>query len=219
LNAIFPALCRTCKAGLEPPFDESRICPDCLKKIRTIDQPVCPTCGISLRVDALSPRLKTCDFCPPTKIHFEQARARLEYEGVTAELIKLLKYRYKKDILPLLVDYMLQAYEEYYKDEPFEVVIPVPLHWTRLRNREFNQAELLACALGGTIGLEVDLRNLGLAPLEVRGRILETGVRIYCSNEPARVANESRLLSVYHDRKTKLAAFHEERLAAFAAGA
>jgi len=78
---------------------------------------------------------------------------------------------------------------------------------------------ILADRLSRAVGLEVDLRYLGPAPLEARGRILEAGVRIYCSDECARVANESRLLSVYHDCKAKLTTFHEERLAAFAQGA
>ncbi len=70
--------------------------------------------------------------------------------------------------------------------------------------------------LGDAIGVPVDLRNLGGAPLELRGRALEEGVRLYCSGECRRVAMETLLLSRYHDYKPALAAMHEERLQAFA---
>lgn len=88
------------------------------------------------------------------------ARACLEYGSVTSDLIKLLKFRYKKDVLPLLVEFLLRAFEDHYKGHPFDLIVPVPLHWTRLRYREFNQSELLASALGGTLGMDVELEAL-----------------------------------------------------------
>lgn len=70
--------------------------------------------------------------------------------------------------------------------------------------------------LTALMGCEVDLRHLGAAPLEARGRVLEQGIRIYCSNESARVALETALLARYHDYKPAFAAMHTERLATFA---
>jgi len=76
---------------------------------------------------------------------------------------------------------------------------------------------LIEARLSGAIGLSVDLRNLADAPLELRGKALEEGVRVYCSDQKARVAIETALLSRYHDYKPTLAASHEQRLAALAA--
>lgn len=75
---------------------------------------------------------------------------------------------------------------------------------------------VLADALSRAIGLEVDLRNLHGAPLDLRGRVLEQGVRIFCSDERMRVAIESTLLSRYHDYKAMFAEMHKTRLASFA---
>jgi len=77
---------------------------------------------------------------------------------------------------------------------------------------------ILADRMSRLMGMEVDLRNLGTAPLELRGGVLEEGIRIYCSDERVRVALESSLLSRYHDYKPMFAAMHETRLAAFARG-
>jgi predicted nucleotidyltransferase len=71
---------------------------------------------------------------------------------------------------------------------------------------------LLASALSDAVGVEVDLRNLGDAPLEVRGRVLEDGVRIHSGNDPDRVALERDLLARYHDYKDTFRHMHEVRL-------
>jgi predicted nucleotidyltransferase len=70
----------------------------------------------------------------------------------------------------------------------------------------------LASELSDAVGVTVDLRNLGDAPLDVKGRVLEEGVRIYSSDDVARVALERDLLGRYHDYKFELSAMHEMRL-------
>jgi predicted nucleotidyltransferase len=75
---------------------------------------------------------------------------------------------------------------------------------------------LLAARLSGELGLPVDLRNLGEAPLELRGRALEEGMRIYSGDEVARVNIERDLLGRYHDYKEEIRQLHEERLRRFA---
>jgi predicted nucleotidyltransferase len=74
----------------------------------------------------------------------------------------------------------------------------------------------LASALADAIGIEVDLRNLAEAPLELRGRVLEDGVRVYSADEPERVALERYILSRYHDYKDVFRQMHELRLRALA---
>ncbi len=74
----------------------------------------------------------------------------------------------------------------------------------------------LAGSLSDRLGVEVDLRNLGEAPLEWRGRVLEDGVRIYCCDEVQRVNLERDLLAQYLDQKDSFRRMHELRLRAFA---
>lgn len=74
----------------------------------------------------------------------------------------------------------------------------------------------LADRLSRRLSLEVDLRDLGRAPLEVRGRVLEQGVRIYCRDEVQRVNLERDLLSRYLDYKDTFRRMHDLRLKQFA---
>jgi predicted nucleotidyltransferase len=75
---------------------------------------------------------------------------------------------------------------------------------------------LMADRLSDALGVSVDLRNLADAPLELRGRVLEEGVRIYSGNAAARVALERELLGHYHDYKDIFRQMHELRLRAIA---
>ena len=75
---------------------------------------------------------------------------------------------------------------------------------------------LLADRLSRRLAVDVDLRNLGRAPLEWRARVLEQGCRLYCTNEPARVALERDLMSRWFDERPRLDRIHAERLTNFA---
>ncbi len=79
-------------------------------------------------------------------------------------------------------------------------------------HREMEWADRLSQRLG----LEVDLRDLGRASLEFRGRVLEQGVRIYSSDEVQRVGLERDLLSRYLDYKDTFRRMHDLRLEQFA---
>ena len=79
------------------------------------------------------------------------------------------------------------------------------------------QEMILAVKLSGEVGLDVDLRNLAEAPLELRGRALEEGVRVYCVDDTARVNMERDLLGRYHDYKEVFLNMHLARLQQLAA--
>jgi len=74
------------------------------------------------------------------------------------------------------------------------------------------QEMLLEAELSDALGQEVDLRNLAGAPLELKGRVLEEGVRIYSGHDVERVALERELLARYHDYKEIFRQMHETRL-------
>ncbi len=70
----------------------------------------------------------------------------------------------------------------------------------------------MAADLSEKLSLDVDLRSLDHASLELRGRILEEGVRIYSGDEVLRVSLERTILSFYHDYKDTFRRMHEIRL-------
>jgi ComF family protein len=88
-----------------------------------------------------------CEECKGVDFGFEKARAPLRYEGVGKRIVQTLKYgRYLPVVERLMVPMLREALSE-----KFDVVVPVPLHRSRLRSRGFNQAELMARGLAEKI--------------------------------------------------------------------
>ena len=75
----------------------------------------------------------------------------------------------------------------------------------------------LAEEISAAVGCPVDLRSVAEAPLELRGRILEDGVRIFSGHDVERVALERDTLGRYHDYKEEFSRMHEIRLRRVAA--
>jgi ComF family protein len=73
--------------------------------------------------------------------------------GVVREVLHQFKYEGKRYLLPVLEGWILQgATDPRLRDPPVEWWVPVPLHWTRLWLRGFNQAALLARAVARVYG-------------------------------------------------------------------
>ena len=76
---------------------------------------------------------------------------------------------------------------------------------------------MLADRLSRQLGVDVDLRNLGTAPLEWRAAVLREGVCVYSRDERVRVELERETLLRWFDEQPRFQQFHESRLNAFAA--
>jgi len=81
---------------------------------------------------------------------FDAAYCFGSYEGILREWIHLYKYSRVKTMLRPLADLLASALP---RDERFDLIVPVPLHWRRRWNRGFNQAELLARDLAARFGI------------------------------------------------------------------
>lgn len=84
------------------------------------------------------------------------------------------------------------------------------------RQLPFSEEMRLVDQLSAALDIEVDLRALALAPIQLRGRVLEEGVRVYCDDEEARVELETYLLGHYLDYKREFEALRHLRFAAAA---
>jgi ComF family protein len=147
---FFPADCRICAAPL---FNISRlpVCSECLDQILPVKGRLCSVCGERL----LSPRLLSdtdrqllCPVCSRVEQNFVKAAAYGSYENGLRELIHLLKYggvRPAANVLGRMLADAISGCEAGFGAAPV-VVVPVPLHRSRRRQRGFNHAELIARA-------------------------------------------------------------------------
>ncbi|OGS37743.1 MAG: hypothetical protein A2293_05085 [Elusimicrobia bacterium RIFOXYB2_FULL_49_7] len=139
LHFFFPITCEACGCGL-PADDYYRVCQSCREKIRFISGLYCRRCGIPLPDGG-----QHCYHCrQKSSFPYEFLRAATVYEGAVAGLIYQLKYRHKDYLKRFLAKLLTDALNQYPELAEADMVIPVPLHWTRKFNRGYNQSALLA---------------------------------------------------------------------------
>ena len=93
-----------------------------------------------------------CALCRGGLRGFDAAYSFGAYEGALREMLHLFKYGGVKTMAGPLGEFLVAALP---RDERFDAVVPVPLHWLRRRRRGFNQSELLAREIGSHTNLPV----------------------------------------------------------------
>jgi len=143
VDIIYPKTCVACKDKFTGASADNLICAKCWEKIKRNMPPFCHSCGRHLDKKSLGKNI--CPGCLRAKLHFDRAFSPCVYEGVIKELIHEFKYKNKDYLGSPLSKLMIQFIKEYRMPMDYlDYIVPVPLHKTKLREREFNQAELLS---------------------------------------------------------------------------
>ncbi|MDT8070453.1 MAG: ComF family protein [Terriglobia bacterium] len=140
-SALFPSDCRLCSTPLNT-VSRLPVCEACVNRIEQMPADRCRACGDLFPVGYQS----STDLCPDCAFEappFERAAAYGPYTGGLRELIHLLKYEQIKPAAKVL-GRMLSEAANTLELRGEVIVIPVPLHAAKLRQRSFNQSELIA---------------------------------------------------------------------------
>src|SRR5690606_18730689 len=108
-----------------------------------IQRPFCACCGDPFPSEA--PEDFLCSPCLTARPAFTMARAALRYDDVSAPMILKLKYADATILAPIFAVWLHQAGHDILRGADY--LVPVPLHRTRLLQRRYNQAALIADAL------------------------------------------------------------------------
>lgn len=146
LDAILPPQCLSCKAATNEP---GTLCAPCWRAIQFLAPPFCARCGFPFEYDSGKDAL--CGACSRLSPAFDRARAVLRYDDSSRGLILAFKHADKIHAAPAFGRWMARAGAGLLAEG--SIVVPVPLHWTRLFRRRYNQAALLALALARETGL------------------------------------------------------------------
>jgi len=152
LNLIFPLNCLICRRGIES-GDKKYLCRHCRTEIRLIREPLCSKCG---RPSALS----ICISCKRKRYYFQAARAAGFYEGALRECIHLFKYNKKLYLANPLGELLTELMRNNSNLRKADLLVPVPLDERRYREREFNQAHLLAQVVSRRFEISISSPNL-----------------------------------------------------------
>ena len=159
INIIYPPRCHICQDFLKDNGQEKDlICQYCLDDFPEITSPVCPVCGKTF--ESISAEDHWCEACLRKPPFYDTLSAPYAYEDGIMEAIHLFKYGGKihlaKSLGPLLAEFAL---ERIGIDENL-LMMPVPLHPKKLRQRGFNQSLLLARAVKPFLKTELDFLSL-----------------------------------------------------------
>ncbi len=168
LLVLFPPRCLACRAFLSPEGEAEEaaagedlrellrplLCPFCRRRVTALEPPFCPRCGIMFA--GRSGPIRLCGRCRREPPPFAAARAAFAYEGAVRELLHAFKYRGRLRAGRFLGRCLEETWRRYGKPEEIDLVVPVPLHPGRLRQRGFNPVEqLLRRWQGPPVGRDV----------------------------------------------------------------
>jgi ComF family protein len=147
LSAVFfPSDCRLCHTPLVS-VSRLPVCPDCLESLSPIRLAQCVLCGERLAPAQLLIGNGRCQACCEYPPEFDRAVSFGEYDAGLRDLIHLLKYDAVLPAAKPLGELLARSIEELrLVADAVPVLVPVPLHASKRRERRFNQAELIARA-------------------------------------------------------------------------
>ncbi len=156
-DLLLPAICPLCSKPLGPsplpPF-----CPGCLKEMVPLVSPCCPVCALPYPTENGTDHL--CEPCLRTPPPFDRIHALGEYAGSLREAITAFKYRGRIDLDRPLGRQLAGRLREVADPTTFDLVLPVPLHPRKLRERGYNQSLLLAQVLARDLRLPLQRHRL-----------------------------------------------------------
>src|SRR5438093_6079416 len=147
---LYPPVCAICSTMVAP---GEYLCDECEAKVARIVPPFCARCSEPFEGAITS--AFTCANCAHRTIHFDAAVAAYRSRGIVRQIVHTFKYGRQIYLRHLVAGWLYAALDdERLRNRRFDIIIPVPLHPTRQRERGFNQASLLAELLSAEISIQ-----------------------------------------------------------------
>jgi ComF family protein len=164
LDLFLPPHCVACDAMVSA---QGLLCAECFRQTGFITEPFCARCGVPFAASGLGGADRLCPGCRAVPPMFRRARAALRYDAQGRRLILPFKHADRTEIASALAPHMARAGADLLREA--DLLVPVPLHRARLFHRRYNQAGLLASAVGRIAGrrclLDALLRRRATASL------------------------------------------------------
>jgi competence protein ComFC len=148
-SLLYPPVCTNCGGKIRA---GEYLCDQCAAKAVRIVAPFCQKCSEPFEGAITS--AFTCANCAHRMIYFDAAVAAYRGRGIVRQIIHDFKYGHQIHLRHLVARWLCAALDdERICGQQFAIIIPVPLHPARQRERGFNQASLLAELLSKQISI------------------------------------------------------------------
>jgi ComF family protein len=156
LGFVYPEICQICREARATPA-QGYVCGGCRAGVQFIEPPFCERCGRPYEGDT-TVRFE-CNNCRELEWHFTSARSAVVARDPVLEVIHGYKYHRALWFELFLAELLICAARPVLDGQRPDLIVPVPLHPRKQREREFNQAERLARRLGAATQIPL---NAGL---------------------------------------------------------
>lgn len=140
LDLLLPPRCLSCGTTVSA---AGTLCARCWRDITFLGAPCCACCGLPFDFELAATTL--CGQCARMRPPFDRARAAMRYDAASRKLILAFKHGDRLHLAPAFGVWLRRAGSELVSEA--DIAVPVPLHWTRLFARRYNQSAVLAHAL------------------------------------------------------------------------
>ncbi len=170
-DLIYPRICPVCREIVRPDFSlktdrrrlppglgmEKLICPHCYNRVPFVTEPICMKCGTHIS-DGTAEYCRRCKGAPRD---FVRNLALMDYSSqVAGQMMWDFKYNNKREYADFLALELGRHFGRRIMEWKCDVIVPVPVHPARKRERGYNQTAVLAKRLGALLELPVDEKAL-----------------------------------------------------------
>src|SRR3954469_11013266 len=148
-SLLYPATCVVCSANIGR---SEYLCADCQRRAPRIVPPFCTKC--SEPFPGAITQTFSCANCEHRVLHFDCAVAAYRSRGLVRRLVHQFKYAGQRHLRFPIAGWLCETlHDPRLRERHFDIIVPVPLHPARERERGFNQAALLAELFSASAGV------------------------------------------------------------------
>ena len=149
LDFIYPKRCPVCDDIVIP--KGKLVCGSCKNILIPLQEPLCYKCGRQI----ISNSSEYCDTCVSYNFSFDKAFSLWPYNSTVKTSLSNFKYRGRREFAEYYADKLYEYFHTALPKLNISAVLPVPIHPERLKNRGYNQAELIAEILAKKLDLPI----------------------------------------------------------------
>lgn len=196
IDLVYPNNCLICHNFLAEENQYGPVCKACWDKIEHNKPPFCSRCGRHI-VEAES----LCKNCQKKEFGFSRSWGAANYSGIMRSLIHFFKFKNKTSLAIPFARLMADFFKDYNLARfKFDYLIAMPLHPTRLREREYNQSDILCKELTKMLGIKSlsdslkRIRNTASQSALNEERRIKNIAGAFCVENPEELNNKNLLL-------------------------
>ncbi len=149
VTILYPRRCPICGEIVKP--RGQLVCPPCKLKLKPIEEPRCKKCSKPIE----SEEREYCHDCETKNHHYSKGYAMWVYDSSMKKSIADFKFHGRREYSDFYIDEIIKHYGNEIKSMAPEVLVPIPIHKSKLMQRGYNQADILAKGIGKKLNITV----------------------------------------------------------------